>query len=75
MRIDEQLKILAVKTGMNISEMARRLGKSPQAFSQKIKRGTFTLDELNEIALATGSKLECAFVMPNGEKIIIEGEE
>ena len=50
MRIDDELKILAVKTDMTITEMGRRMDKSPQAFSQKIKRGTFTLDDLQEIA-------------------------
>ena len=36
MRIDDELKILAVKTDMTITEMGRRMDKSPQAFSQKI---------------------------------------
>ena len=69
------LKILAIKTDMTITEMGRRMDKSPQAFSQKIKRGTFTLDDLQEIALATGSTLECAFVLPNGERIEIGGRK
>ena len=68
MRIDDELKILAVKTGMTLTEMGRRMDKSPQAFSQKIKRGTFTLDDLQEIALVTGSRFECAFVLPNGDR-------
>ena len=75
MRIDEELKILAIKTDMTITEMGRRMDKSPQAFSQKIKRGTFTLDDLEEIALATGSTLECALVLPNGERIEIGGRK
>ena len=75
MRIDEELKILAIKTDMTITEMGRRMDKSPQAFSQKIKRGTFTLDDLQEIALATGSTLECAFVLTNGERIEIGGRK
>lgn len=73
MRIDDELKILAVKTDMTISEMGRRMDKSPQAFSQKIKRGTFTLDDLQDIAMATGATFECAFVLPSGERIEIGG--
>ena len=38
MRIDEQIKILCIKLDMTISEIGRRLDKTPQAFSQKIKR-------------------------------------
>lgn len=67
MRIEDELKILAVKTGMTLTEMGRRMDKSPQAFSQKIKRGTFMLDDLQEIAMVTGSRFECAFVLPNGD--------
>ncbi len=72
MRIDEQLKILAVKSNMTLAEMARRLDKSPQAFSQKMKRGNFTIDDLYDIALATDSRLECAFILSNGDRIILE---
>ena len=75
MRIDEQLKILGIKTDMTLSEMGRRLDKSPQAFSQKIKRGTFNLNELEDIAMVTGCKLECAFILPNGERIVLRGGE
>ncbi len=69
MRIDEQLKILAIKTNMTLSEIGERLGKSPQAFSQKMKRGNYNLDELEEIAIVTGAKLSCNFELPNGEVI------
>ena len=69
MRIDEQLKILAIKTGMTLAEIGDRIGKSPQAFSQKMKRGNYTLDELEEIARATGTKTVCYFELPNGEII------
>lgn len=72
MRIDEQLKILAIKSNMTLAEVARRLEKSPQAFSQKMKRGNFTLDDLNDIALATDCRLSCAFILSNGEKIVLE---
>ena len=72
MRIDEQLKILCIKTDLSLSEIGRRLNKSPQAFCQKIKRGNFTLDELQDIAMVTGCKLECNFINPDGTKIAIE---
>lgn len=74
MRIDEQLKILGIKTNMTLADMARNLDKSPQAFSQKMKRGSFSLDDLEDIAMATKCKLECSFVLPNGERIVLKGE-
>lgn len=69
MRIDEQLKILAIKSGMTLAEIGKRIDKSPQAFSQKMKRGNYTLDELEEIAVATGCILHCSLEMANGEII------
>lgn len=72
MRIDEQIKILSIKTDLTLSEMAKRLNKSPQAFCQKIKRGTFTIDDLDELSYITGCELECNFILPTGEKIKIK---
>lgn len=72
MRIDEQLKILAIKSGMTLAEIGNRTDRSPQAFSQKMKRGNYTLDELEEIAVATGCVLHCEFEMPNGEIITLK---
>ena len=72
MRIDKQIRILCIKTDLTISEIGRRLNKTPQAFSQKIKHGKFTIDDLQEIAMVTGCKLECNFILPNGERITIQ---
>lgn len=72
MRIDDQIKILCIKTDLTMSEIAKRLNRTPQAFSQKIKRGTISLNDLDEIALVTDCKLECNFVLPSGEKIQIQ---
>jgi len=69
MRIDTQLRVLAAKNDITLTEIGRRLDKSPQAFSQKCKRENFTISDLQNIAMVTGCKLECAFVLPNGERI------
>lgn len=69
MSVSEQLKILCVKLGVSVSELGRMTGKSPQAFSQKLKRESFTVDELKHIAEATGCNYEGSFVMPNGERV------
>jgi len=71
MRIDEQIKIVCIKNEITMAEIARRLGITPQAFSQKMRRGTFSLDNLENIALVAGCKLECHFVMNNGDKVTI----
>ena len=71
MRIDEQVKILCVKSDITLSEIAKRLNKTPQAFSRKLKSGTFSIDDLDELAMVTDCKLECNFILPNGEKIVL----
>lgn len=49
MRIDGQLKMLCLKSDMSLAEMARRLNNTPQAFNQKMKRGSFSVEELRDI--------------------------
>lgn len=71
MKVDESIKILCIKTGITASEIGKRLNRTPQAFSQKLKRGTFTVSDLDEISMVTGCTLECSFILPNGEKINI----
>ena len=69
MTISEQIKVLCVRCNMSEAELARRLGKSPQSFNAKMKRGSFTIDDLNSIADAAGVGFERNFVLTNGEKV------
>ena len=69
MTISEQIKVLCVRCGVSEAELARRLGKSPQSFNSKMKRRSFTIDDLNEIAEALGVVFVRHFVLDNGEEI------
>ena len=69
MTISEQIKILCVRCNLSEAELARRLGKSPQSFNAKMKRESFTIADLNDIADAVGVAFERNFVLMNGEKI------
>ena len=69
MTISEQIKILCVRCNVSEAELARRLGKSPQSFNAKMKRGSFTIDDLNEIADAVGVEFKRNFILTNGEEI------
>ncbi len=62
---------LCKKMNISISELARRIGQSPQNFNKKLKRGTVSFEEMMTIAEALGVKYEQAFVLKNGEKIQI----
>ena len=66
--VSEQIKILCVKLGISVSELARRSGSSPQAFIQKMKREGFTPAELKELAEAAGCKYEGSFILPDGDR-------
>ena len=69
MAVSEQLKILCIKLNISVAELARLFGRSPQAFSQKMKRESFTVDELKQIAEASGCKYEGSFILPSGDKV------
>lgn len=67
--ISEQIKILCVRQNISIAELARRVDKSPQSFHSKMKRESFTIDELEKIAEVTGTTFERKYILPDGEKI------
>ena len=69
MTTSEQIRVLCVRTGVSLSELARRIDQSPQNFNAKLKRNTITQDELNKIADALGVTYEQYFVLANGEKV------
>lgn len=71
MRIDDQLKLLCLKSGCSLAELARRMDKTPQAFNQKMKRGHFSVEELEDISIVMGCELKCEFIYPDGEIIKI----
>ena len=65
----EQIKVLCVRMDISLSELARRIGQSPQNLSAKLKRGTITDTELVKIADELNISYEQSFTLPNGEKI------
>ncbi len=67
--ISEQIRVLCVRSNISVAELARRLGKSPQSFNSKLKRGSFTIKDLEEIAEATGTSFKRNYTLPNGEEI------
>lgn len=69
MNISEQIKVLCVRTNISVSELARRIGTTPQNLNAKLKRETFTVADLDQIADATGTTFERKFVLENGESV------
>lgn len=69
MTISEQIKVLCVRSDISVAELARRIGTTPQNFNGKMKRESFIIAELEDIADAVNSSFERKFVLENGEKI------
>lgn len=71
MSMTEAIRIALVKRGnLSESELARRMGISPQNLHNKMKRDNFTETDLREIAAALGLELDISFIDPaTGEKI------
>lgn len=69
MTTSEQIRVLCVRTGVSLSELARRINQTPQNFNAKLKRNTITQDELNQITKALDVTYEQYFVLGNGELV------
>lgn len=69
MTISEQIKVLCVRCGVSEAELARRLGKSPQSFNSKMKRESFTVEDLEKIADVLDVEFNREFILANGDKV------
>ena len=69
MTISEQIKVLCVRSDISVAELARRIGTSPQNLSGKMKRESFTVDDLEKIADVLGVGFNREFILANGDKV------
>ena len=67
---EQKIKTAAAYKGISQAKLATEIGMTASNFNQKLKRDTFTDEELNMIAGALGAAFEpCSFVFPDGMKI------
>lgn len=69
MTISEEIRMLCGRFSISIAELARRTGQSPQNLNSKLKRESFTIEELENIARATGTTFKRSFLLDNGEEV------
>ncbi len=71
MALSNRIRILLIKRGnISESELARRMGISPQNLNNKMKRDNFTEKELEKIAAALDCTLTVSFKLNDtGEEI------
>lgn len=55
--------------GVSNSELARRLGWSPQLLNKRLNTGKFTVEEWEKIGEALGAKVEIVFRFSDGTEI------
>ena len=55
--------------GISNSELARRLGWSPQLLNKRLNTGKFTVEEWEIIGQALGAKAKVCFVFPDGREV------
>lgn len=67
----DMIKELCNKKNISVSELARRIGQTPQNFGKKLKRDTVSLEELKQIADVMEVIFEQSFIFPDGEQIKI----
>ncbi len=67
---EQKIKTAAAYKGISQARLATAIGMTPSNFNQKLKRDTFTDEELNMIAEALGANfIPCFFEFPDGMKI------
>ena len=69
MTIEQKIKMALSYTGISQSELARRIGTTPQNFNQKLKRNSLTNEEMEQIATVLGGSWRAEFVFADGTTI------
>lgn len=69
MDIPTKIKLAETYAKVSEADLARRLGKTPQAFGQRMKTGKFSSADLEAIADALGAEFKVSFVFPDGAEI------
>lgn len=69
MDYETRIKTAAAYRGITQGQLAERIGMTPQNFNKKLKRKTFTPEEMDRIAEALSAEYKCYFEFPDGTRI------
>ena len=67
--IQQKIEMACTVSGITKTELAKRLGMTQPAFSQRFKTGKFSDEDFKNIASAIGASYFSGFIFPNGTKI------
>lgn len=66
MKMQQKINMAIAYKGISQASLARAIGMTPSNFNQKVKRETFTVEELEQIAAALGGAYSFEFRFPDG---------
>ena len=69
MTLEQKISMALAYNKISQAALARMLGQTPSNFNQKMKRGTFTVEELEQIGQALGAKYFFGFEFEDGTKV------
>ena len=67
--IQQKIEMACTVSGITKTELAKRLGMTQPAFSQRSKTGKFSDEDFKNIASAIGASYFSGFIFPDGTKI------
>lgn len=69
MTIEQKISMALAYKGMSQAALARAIETSPANLNQRMKRGSFTAEEMEKIADALGAKYFFGFEFEDGTKV------
>ena len=69
LNLEVKVKSVLAYAKMTQTEVAKQMGMSRGNFNKKLKRETFTEEELNRIAEIVGATYHCYFEFPDGTQV------
>ena len=69
MTMEQKIGMALAYKGMSQAALACEMGTTPSNFNQKLKRGTFTVEELEKIGEALGAKYFFGYEFADGTKV------
>ena len=69
MTMEQKISMARAYKGISQASLAREMGTTPSNFNQKLKRGTFSVEEMEKMATALGAKYFFGFEFEDGTKV------
>jgi len=67
--MEQKISMALAFKGMSQAALAREIGTSPANFNQRLKRGSFTVAELEKIGEALGAKFFFGYEFEDGTRV------